>query len=305
MNELKTFHFEGIGTHWWIQIPKDATDTLAANIKAKLLEILNDFDWKYSRFKEPTLISKLNKDKKLQDFPEELYNMLILSEKVRELTHGSFDVCAGTHLENLGYDSNYSFVSSGKVDSGELGIKTLTKNLIEITPKTRIDLGGIGKGWLINKFKVELEKFNLETFIINGGGDIYAYNSENNIKDKGLGYEFVLENPFDNSEMIGKISISNEAIASSSPSRRAWKDKKSGKVNHHLIDFKKGGSTSNVKAVFTQGKSIINADLASTAIFISDLNLTEKIAAELEVEYLVVFPNGEYIKSKNYSGVLN
>lgn len=301
MVKFKTIQFEGIGTHWWIDLPENTSERLLSEIKESLLVILNDFDQKYSRFKESSLVSKLNKEKVLIDFPDELYEMLIISENIKDLTGGHFNVCIGTHLENLGYDSNYSFESKYKANSNSLNIKTLTKDKIEISPEARIDLGGIGKGWLINKFKNELEKYELNKFVINGGGDIYVYDDRDNNP-----YKFALENPFDNAQMIGTIEITtNEAIACSSPSRRSWRDKSTGKTYHHLVDFNSGENTKHIIAVFTQGESIINSDLASTAIFLSEINLADKISRELNVEYLIIFPNGEYKKSKGYKGILN
>ncbi len=295
-----TFKFEGIGTHWWITIPDKIEERLFSEVQNNILNILHEFDEKYSRFKENSLISKLNREKSISDFPLELYEMLKTSEKVRELTDGHFNVCVGTQLEDLGYDANYTFSSKPKNYSpDDLKIYTLTKDLIRISKDARIDLGGIGKGWLINKFKKSLNEFKLKNYLINGGGDIYVKDSNDNE------HEFALENPFDDTEMIGSIKIANEAIACSSPTRRAWKDRRTGEVYHHLIDFNSGGSVNNTSAVFTQSKSIINADLASTAIFISEPEKADSIAKNLEVEYLIVFPNKKFFRSKGYKGVLN
>ena len=161
-----------------------------------------------------------------------------------------------------------------------------------------IDLGGIGKGFLIDKVKDFLLSNKVQYFFINAGGDIYATSEFDNP------IEFALENPFDINQMIGKIKIKNESIASSSPARRKWKDKNSDKEFHHLIDMKTNSPVSEIAGVFTLGQNATDADLASTAIFVSPKELHNKIASAFGVEYMVVFNDGSYSKSSNYKAEL-
>jgi len=139
-----------------------------------------------------------------------------------------------------------------------------------------------------------LQGYNLINFTINGGGDIYTSG------DKRL---FYLENPLNDSEYIGSIVIQNSSIAASSGNRRKWKNNQQN-INHHLIDPKNKSSISGISGVFTQAKSALYADVASTCLFVSPSQFTDQIIDFFEVEYLIVFPDGSYTKSNRYSGEL-
>jgi thiamine biosynthesis lipoprotein len=296
MVDNEIIQFEGIGTHWWIKVYNDDIDLL--DIEKEVLQIVKEFEQNYSRFIPASFISRLNTLKFIENFPIELFEMVSYSENLKKISNGYFNIFVGSTLEQLGYDKDYSFKAKEIRSINNNTFIKLTKDLIQITKDSSIDLGGLGKGWLIDKIKNYLLKKDMPHFYINGGGDIYASSN------KGVPIEFVLENPFDKSEMIGNIKIKNRGIASSSANRRRWKDED--KEYHHLIDPKKNNSSNNnIAGVFTLGNNALEADVASTIIFVSRQDLWEDIAKQLEVEYMVVFNDGNYFKSNGYTGILN
>src|SRR5260221_221734 len=284
-----TLEFEGIGTHWRIEIFNKLASS--NNIFSELKTIVEDFENNYSRFKEISLLSQLNKNKSFNNPSEEFSKLLKIGEDAKRITHGHFDIAVGNVLEKMGYDSNYSFKST-KLNNIETQIH-ITPSEIKIGENTRIDLGGIGKGFEIDKIKDFLINKNIEYFFINAGGDIYATSiNENPI-------EFFLENPFDNTQAIGKVLIMNESIAASSPSRRKWKDQNNKEFNH-LVDMVSKNNVKDIAGVFTLGKSALETDIASTAFFVSNSKLYEDIAKFYNVEFMIVYSDGTFARSPNY-----
>lgn len=290
------FQFEGIGTLWNIEIFDDIEEN--EKLKSEISSIIKNFEEDYTRFTDTSFIGKLNQSKSLEDFPAELYDIITYSEKISFASHGFFDISFGKVLEEIGYDKELTFKPRPNINFKPKGIKTLSKSRIEIFEDTSLDLGGIGKGWLIDKITDYFKKNNLKYFIINGGGDIFATTNKNN------SFECTLENPFDIQESIGSISIENESIACSSPNRRSWIDSTSGKKYSHLI-LKDGGLTNEKKvAVFTQAKTATLADVLSTAIFVSPIEVVENIYKQFEVEFMIVFEDNTYFKTEKYKGEL-
>ena len=109
--------------------------------------------------------------------------------------------------------------------------KRLNPEEIALRSNFKIDLGGLGKGFLIDKIAKELQVVGVKYFSINGGGDIYA------TSDYEEPLTFELEHPQNQKMSIGQIKIKNLGLACSAPNRRQWKDKISGEFNHHLIDL--------------------------------------------------------------------
>lgn len=291
-----------LGTTWWFEIydhvSQEFFDSLIINVKNRIRQFEKD----YSRFLTDSLISQLNDKKVLKNPPEELVEIFKESKRYYELSDGVFNIAVGAKLESIGYDKDYSF----KIKNEELKVKNWEKEVlhvsdleIRISDLSRIDLGGIGKGWLVDRVAELLKDEGAEYFFVNAGGDIHATSNHN----KPI--EFALENPFDTSESIGKIQLMNQGIAASSSNRRRWKDDKTGKTYSHIID------TSNIEkenprvGVFTQAKDTTTADVVSTILFICPIEKVEEYAKKFDVEWMLVFEDGSYTKSKGYKGLLN
>lgn len=292
---------ESIGTHWHIEIFDEIDDATWMEIVREIHDMMQVFESSYSRFIPDSFIGLLNSEKTVQNFPQEMYDLISYANHITELTKGSFNIAVGTHLENLGYDTKYSFINKNK----KVEIKNLdwlidfTPNQIQISPEVTLDLGGLGKGWLIDKIRDYFLSKNINYFLINGGGDIYFTSKEGETK------KFALESPFGENEMIGTINIRNAAIACSSPVRRTWLDTENRRNLHHLIDANSGENNPDIASVFTYGENSLQTDIGSTAIFISEPSLVKSIAEKLNINFLVIFSDGNYFKSPGYPGVMN
>lgn len=293
------YSLHALGTIWWFEIYDHVDSSFIDNIFAKIEIIIRNFEKDYSRFLPDSIITQLNENKILLNPPDELIQMIQRSKFYYEISEGVFNIAVGSRLENIGYDKDYSFKvkkEETKIESFEKAILSFSDKKIQISNSTKIDLGGIGKGWLVDKVANILRAENIQYFFINAGGDILA--TSNHFKP----IEFTLENPFDTSEFIGKIQIENESIASSSTNRRRWKDENTGKVYTHIIDTSGIDNENPRVALYTQAKNTTLADVASTILFICPLEKLESLAKKLKVEFMVVFADGNFVKSKGYKG---
>lgn len=289
-----SFSFDALGTHWKVEF-EEMSEIDASAIENEVKKIAQEFDDNYSRFKPDSHISLLNKHKKLSSFPKELFSLLKRAQEYFHHTDGHFDIRVGKDLEQKGYDSNYSFTSrqNNKSDySGNL-FEKLTEDTIHISKKHKIDLGGFGKGWLIDKLAEFLLKNKIQSFHIDGGGDILIKGEQER--------EIGLESPFDLKMKIGVAKLKSGAITCSSPTRRSWIDKRTKERHHHLIS-PMGHNFEGLAAAFVYGKSASLADMASTTIYVAPPAIAEKVHRNLDLELLLVFTNGSYMKTKNFPG---
>jgi thiamine biosynthesis lipoprotein len=294
------FSLEALGSKWWFTI----FDTLSAKDQKLLVktttQTLENFENVYSRFKPESLITLLNKDKILENYPDQLFEMLLVCNQANILTKGAFNIFVGSVLENSGYDKDYSFKQKkdASLTTNGSGFSIFSRDRLEISKNSSVDLGGIGKGWMIDKLvKIFQEDLNLNLFTINGGGDIFSTGDT-------LGAQvFQLENPKDSSQSIGQISLKYSAIACSSGNKRKWKDPNSGQEFNHLVTSDK--SDKNILAVFTAASNAVQADLASTCLFVSDPENFIKICDFFETTFLLVFKDGTFFAHPEYPGKLN
>ena len=144
------FEGEGIGTHWWVRVNPDPSAVEAQRLGALIRATIDQFDAYYSRFKPDSLVSRLNATGEINNISAELIAMLAESERLRVVSDGQFNVGVGAQLEQLGYDAEYSF-RAGERAAGLTGsVVTVHGSSARLAAGARIDLGGVGKGWLID-----------------------------------------------------------------------------------------------------------------------------------------------------------
>jgi thiamine biosynthesis lipoprotein len=96
----------------------------------------------------------------------------------------------------------------------------------------RLDLGGMGKGWTVDRAADRLQ--GLGPFLVNAGGDIFAYHSPPGQK----GWEVDLVHPLQPEANMARIYLNHRALATSTIARRRWQHQ--GQIMHHLIDSRTG-----------------------------------------------------------------
>lgn len=248
-----TYEFEAIGTHWWLE-RLDGGEFDEA-IKKALETYTTQFDQRYSRFRDDSLIARLAEEGRLRSMPAEMFAMLTFASKLYDDTDGVFSPLVGNTLQTLGYGK---LASETGLTSEESGL-SWNRRSIRVQKGTILDFGGFGKGWLIDEYAKILRKNGVKEFIVNGGGDLYVEASKP--------ISFALEHPYDPSLKIGDIKIQKGALAASSTVKRAWK--RDGETYHHIIDpATSRPAESNVVATFVCAHTALVADSLATVLII-------------------------------------
>lgn len=255
---------------------------------------------KFSRFDKTSYLNKINQNlNHWQKVDEELLFLIKKSLKIQKNTNGYFDITLKNTLENLGYDNNYSFQQQKISKLKQIKTKILFSFLktIKINEKTseiylrkEIELGGIGKGYALDKVYDILQSKKIENFLINAGGDIRC---KSNGKKNWISH---LQHPEDLNKVIGEININNKALAGSAPSYRKWQNSV-----HHLINPKTNQPENSIKAIFVLGNTGIESDTYATALFASGFKNAIKFSKKQRIEILVISSENKIYKSDNFN----
>lgn len=220
----------------------------------------------------------------------ELFELLVFGERVRIATDGAFDLSVKSILDGWGYDSDYSLKEGAAGSTGKI-----TAKCGYVKVEAPVDLGGLGKGYAIDRMKLKLETAEgLQGMLINAGGDIFA----SGVDENGAPWKVAFEHPSDPQLAIGTVNVDGFALASSSGNRRAWADK------HHLVDPKSKRPADKMQAVYVQAPQAIVADAYATALFVMGYEKARKELSELPVEALLVATNGDLFSSEGFVGEL-
>ncbi len=262
--------FPALGTTWWIDIFDEVDDKTYDFAFGKIVRFISQFENNYSRFKSDSQISSLNRERELKNPPKELQELLSYGKGLYLRTNTHFNILTGHVLEARGYDSEYSFKDTGSsslIVGNPITDLIIDNDLIKLS-NGNIDIGGFGKGYLIDMIAKKLQsEHGLKYFLINGGGDIYVTSNY----DKPI--KIHLEHPAEQNAYIATTDILNQGFAASSPHKRTWPTTDGNK--NHIVS-----STDVTDAVYIKSASCRDADAFATTILQLDKHETEKLAQE-------------------------
>jgi thiamine biosynthesis lipoprotein len=214
-----------------------------------------------SRFKEESELSRLNRQVgKEVEVSDDLFNILKEALRFYEETNGVFNPGILSAIEESGYTKSIEYIKGLELGVSSQSAPTFNKiqpyQLNEdkqtVVLQTRIDLGGIAKGWVIDRAADLLLKQGYG--FINVGGDIRIFGTLPRPLNIGI------EDPFDPSNMLSSIQVSEGAVATSTSMKRRWK--MNGKNKHHLIDTTTGEpSASKILSSTVTAPTAVEADV--------------------------------------------
>jgi FAD:protein FMN transferase len=126
----------------------------------------------------------------------------------------------------------------------------------------RLDLGGIAKGYGVDRAAAVLRDFGVTSAMINVGGDLYAIGKGAD----GDPWRVGIQSPDDSDRLIGTALVADEALATSGTYRQFFRHR--GRVYHHLLDPDTGAPRATVSRSLTiRASTCMEADVAATGTF--------------------------------------
>ena len=247
-----TMEFDALGTRWWLEARRgEFTHSLRAEIAA----LVADFVAAYSRFEPASLLNQLGTHGELADPPAELVDMLIFARDLHAASGGVFNISIGGALEQAGYGTG----PGGRVRADLWQHASLSPELLTVPAGVRLDLGGFGKGWLIDKLAEHCVAAGIEQVIVNGGGDLRVVSP--------TPVSLALEHPYNPQLQVGQTQLSDGGLAVSSTVKRVWVI--DGVEHHHLFDpVTAASSDTDVVTVYVKAPTARLADAVATILML-------------------------------------
>lgn len=224
---------------------------------------------------------------------EEFATVLARADDLRRLTYGRYDPAVGGLLEKAGYDPFYRMTARPDVAEFTLPRWTIAGRELTIDGPVVFDIGGMGKGYCIDKVAVLLGSNGFEHYLVDGGGDMYGTS-----KSDGSPWAIALEYPGKSDMAVGSVALKDRGVAVSDGFRRRWGDW------HHLIDPIKKKPVQSVVGAIAVGRSAWSADCATSALYFAKESDYSKIGHELECRFLVFRADGRTHVSSDWSDEL-
>lgn len=217
-----------------------------------------------SRTKATSDIYKINSGK--SEVNPETAKLVEKALKYSEISDGRFDisVCSASEL----WDFNEGKIPQDKAISAVL--EKIDYKRIKVDGNTvdsggtKIDLGGIAKGYICDEVTAFLREKGTTEAIINFGGNVSIIGNNG-----GKGYNIGIAKPF-SSDVVATVVLSDTSAVTSGVYQRYIEE--DGKLYHHILDPKTGKSAdTDLLSVTVISKSSADADALSTVCMLLGL----------------------------------
>lgn len=249
--------------------------------------VFNEFkalEGKLSHFKPKSAIAQLNTEgEKVLD--KETFSLIKKSLEISAASNGAFDITCAP-LVDIWKQAIASKTMPSKKDIQRalslVGWKDVSidekKCLVRFRRKgMKLDLGGIGEGFAVDKAVERLRQHGVTSALINAGGDIYCLGT-----NSGAAWKVGVRHPRQQEQIIKVYSLINKAITTSGDYEQFFTFGK--RRYSHIIDPRTGYPVDNgICSVTIIGLDCTTADVLATTIFVLGEEEGKKLARKFNI----------------------
>ena len=222
-----------------------------------------------STYKQDSEISAVNRDaaKRPVAVGAELLGLIAESLELSRLTDGAFDIT----YASVGYLYDYRAgrrptdaeidAALPAVDWRHVRIDENARTIFFAAPGVRIDLGGIAKGYAVERAAALLRARGIEHAIVTAGGDSRIVGDR-----RGKPWIVGIRDPRASGRMVARLPLVDEAISTSGDYERFFEA--DGVRFHHIIAPASGRPASQVRSATVIGPNATRTDGLSTSVFV-------------------------------------
>jgi len=212
-----------------------------------------------------------------------------------EASGGAFDPCLGKAIglwdvsrrdRPPAASESHRFAGRSFFEGLEVGTSGGADVVLFHRDEMGVDLGGIGKGYGVDRAVAVLREWGIQNALVNLGGDLYALGGS----EDGDAWKVGIQSPDDPRGIVATLPMSDRGVATSGNYQRYFDYQ--GRRYHHLLDPRTGEpSTGRLKSVTVAAESCMAADAAATTVFVSSVEaargVMQRVAPGSEVVHTV------------------
>lgn len=288
---MENFSFTGLGTEWLVKVDGAS---FQAETKEVILQYVQDFENRFSRFLPYSEVNAF-RTSSAGDYTlsKEFALLLTVADRLRILTAGAYDPAVASFLEDAGYGAQSGLLPLEKSEQSSVPVWSLSGDKLTINGPIAFDLGGIGKGYCIDRVADVLKRFGYDYYLVEGGGDMVG-----TTKADGSAWRIAIEYPGKLDMAASVVNLSNQGVAVSDIFRRKW-----GKW-HHLIDVQEKKPVERIIGCAAVARDAWATDCMTSGLFFAPPENYLTLAEEFGTSYLVFHSDGTVKVSPDWPGEL-
>jgi thiamine biosynthesis lipoprotein len=268
---MKRFSHEAMATTFELLIVHE-DEHYAGQAAVAAFDEVDRLERELSRFLENSDVTRINNLPANQPLQLGLdtFECLKIAQRVYAETNGAFDITIGTLLKCWRNDDGTPRKPSpSQIDYARMHTGT---NLIQLNESEhtitlsaggiRFDLGGIGKGYAVDRVAELLRDWSIDVALISGGySSVLALDAPPGKK----GWPLTMTNPRGDKEILARPFLQKEALSGSGVQKGG-----------HIIDPRTAEPVEGRRAAWSSAPDAATADALSTAFMIMGIDEIEK-----------------------------
>lgn len=263
------FRGRALGTYYNVVFYPVSESNDTSKIHKQIKSLLKEIESIASVYDSMSLVSLINRNV-IDTVTYELSKILNCAMEVNKISGGYFDITVAPLVEAWGFKT-YELREPSKqiIDSIRqfvgMDLICLEKNIIrKKDPRVKLDFNAIAKGYAVDVIAEWFEKHNINSYIVEIGGEVRA----GNLKSDGSKWIVAIEKPaaskLDPQQEYQRMYINNISVATSGNYRNYFE--KDQKRYSHTIDPKTGFPViHNMLSATVVASSCMLADALATA----------------------------------------
>lgn len=245
-----------------------------ADLAQKIIQQTESEMWRIhhllSPYEEESELSQVNlyAHEKPKKISQELVDLLAASLFFSRLSEGAFDIS----FSSVGSLYNYregQKPSQEQIDGLKASINYRLINLDRVNrtvqlnhPSMKIDLGGIAKGYAMDKAVELLVDFGVKHATVSAGGDMRVLGDK-----RGRPWLIGIKNPRQEATAV-RLPLESVAVSTSGDYERFFIEDATGERVHHILDPATGRSAAALSSATVIGERGFDTDPLSTTVFV-------------------------------------
>jgi len=286
-----------IRTELWSDDPLTAAEAIRL-----VNEEMHRIDRSMSTYKPDSEISRINRDaaKNPVTISAELLELIARGIEMSRLTHGAFDITYAS------VGQLYDFRAGVRPDEKQIAATLPAINYqfveLDLVERTvffarqgvRIDLGGIAKGYAVERGAGILRAQGIAHGLVSAGGDSRVLGDR-----RGAPWIVGVRDPRNSDRVVARLPLIDEAISTSGDYERFFEE--DGVRYHHIISPATGHSASEVRSVTIIGPDATMTDGLATSVFVMGVDNGLQLIDSLDdFEAVIVDQHGRLHRSGGF-----
>ncbi len=256
-----------------------------------------------STYLESSEISRLNHAGAGRAVPlsEETREILIAARDPSQATRGAFDVTCRPLIElwreaaKSGRPPGETEIRRAREESRWEAITIGRDTAVKAGPGVRVDLGGIAKGWAIDRAVEAMRAAGAGAGLVDVGGDLRCFGAP----PDGDAWAVGVRNPFGEG-LVATLRVRDVAVATSGDYARYVTI--GGRRYSHIVNPATGYPVSRVPSVTVIATAAVDADIWATGLSVLGPDGLSLLPAGRGIEALVIFGDAGEWKARASSG---